>query len=123
MHSKRDNIEIMICDDADEVIKKLFDSNIYQNRYQNNLQSISGSDFVLDYAQLLHYKCHKINLNRNNKSNKCFQYAVTVTLNHEEIKKDPQRITKIKSFLNKYNWKGKNFHQKKMIGKNLTKIM
>ena len=64
MHSKRDNIEIMICDDADEVIKKLFDSNIYQNRYQNNLQSMSGSDFVLDYAQLLHYKCHKINLNR-----------------------------------------------------------
>ena len=31
----------------------------------------------------------------NNKDNKCFQYAVTVALNHKEIKKDPQRITKI----------------------------
>ena len=27
-----------------------------------------------------------------------FQYAITVALNHEEIKKDSQRITKIKPF-------------------------
>ena len=27
------------------------------------------------------------------KVNKCFQYAVTVAWNHEEIKKDSQRIT------------------------------
>ena len=25
----------------------------------------------------------------NNKDNKCFHYAVTVALNHEEVKKDP----------------------------------
>ena len=36
MHSKSDNIEIMISDEVDEVIKKLFDS--LKNRYQNNLQ-------------------------------------------------------------------------------------
>ena len=30
----------------------------------------------------------------NTKGSKCFQYAVTVVLNYEEIKKDPQRITK-----------------------------
>ena len=41
----------------------------------------------------------------NRKDNKCFQYAVTVTLNHEEIRQDPQRI-KIKRFIKKYNyWK------------------
>ena len=58
--------------------------------------------------------------NSNNKScqkkdNKCFQYAVTVALNHEEIKKDPQRITKIKPFINnnKYNWEGINFPSEK----------
>ena len=43
----------------------------------------------------------------NNKScryadNKCFQYVVTVALNHEEIGKDSERITKIKPFVNKY---------------------
>ena len=37
------------------------------------------------------------------KDNKCFQYTVTVALNHEEIGKSPERITKIKPFINKYN--------------------
>ena len=31
----------------------------------------------------------------NKKGNKCSQHAVTTTLNQEEIKKDPKRITKI----------------------------
>ena len=60
-----------------------------------------GSDFTFDYVQLLYYKCHKINLNRggsyidspdwiknkkalinriNKKDNKCFQYAITVSV-------------------------------------------
>ena len=29
----------------------------------------------------------------NKKDKRCFQYAVTVALNHEEIKKDTQRTT------------------------------
>ena len=59
MHSKSDNIEIMINDEADEVIKELFDS--LKNRYQNNLESMKGSEFVLDYVELLCYKYYKIN--------------------------------------------------------------
>ena len=43
----------------------------------------------------------------NNKDKKYFQHAVTVTLNHEQIKKDAQRITKMKPFINKYNWEGR----------------
>ena len=53
----------------------------------------------------------------NNKDKKCFQYAVTVMLNYEKIEKDPQRMTKIKTFINKYNWKEKRFP------KHLRKIM
>ena len=69
-------------------------------------------------------KNKKVTINLINiDDNKCFQYAVTVTLNYEEIKKDPQRITKIKPFINKYNWEVINFQQKKMIGKKLRKIM
>ena len=132
MHSKSDNIEIMINDKADQIIKELFDS--IKSRYQNNLKSMKGSEFVFDYVHLLYYKCHKINLNcggsyidspnwiknkkatinpSNKKDNKCVQYAVTVVLNHEEIKKDPQIITKIKPFINKYNWQGINFPSEK----------
>ena len=32
-----------------------------------------------------------------------------MALNHEQIKKDPQRITKIKPFIDQYNWKKVNF--------------
>ena len=61
MHSKSDNIEIIISDQADEVIKNLFDS--LKNRYQNKLHSIRCSKFVFDCVQFLYYKCHKINFN------------------------------------------------------------
>ena len=102
----------MVNDEVDQVIKELFDP--LKNRYQNN------SEFVFDYVHLLFCKCHKTNPNSggshmdspdwikekatinaiNKKDNKCFQYAVTVALNHEEIKTDPQRITKIIPFIN-----------------------
>ena len=61
MHSKRDNIEIKINHEADEVIKEFFES--LKNRYQNNLQLMKGSEFVFNYVNLLYYKCHKINPN------------------------------------------------------------
>ena len=61
MHSKSEKIEIIINDEADEAIKELFNS--LKNRYQNNLESMKGSEFVFDYVQLLYYKCRKINLN------------------------------------------------------------
>ena len=51
----------MSSDEADEVIKKLFDS--LENRYQNNLESLRGTKFVFDYVQSLYYKCHKISFN------------------------------------------------------------
>ena len=41
MHSKSDNIEIIINDETVEVIKELSDS--LKNIYQNNLESIKGS--------------------------------------------------------------------------------
>ena len=48
----------MINYEADEVIKERFDS--FKNRYQNNLESIEGTEFVFDYADSLCYKYHKI---------------------------------------------------------------
>ena len=47
----------MINVEADEVIKELFDS--FKIRYQNNLESLQGSEFVFNYVHLLYYKCHK----------------------------------------------------------------
>ena len=58
MHSKSDNIEITINDEADEVIEEL--SNLLKKRYRNNLQSMKDSEFVFDYVELLYNRCQKI---------------------------------------------------------------
>ena len=133
MHSKSDSIEIMINDKADEVIEKLFQSLL--SRYQIGLEiSMKDSDVMFGCVHLLYYKCHKINfklggsyLNSpdwiknkkattnliNKKGNKWFQYTITVALNHEKIGEHPERITGIKSFIHKYNWKGINYSLEK----------
>ena len=104
---------------------------------------MKGREFAFNYVQLLYYKCHKISPNHdgsyidspdwiknkkattinsiNIKDNKCFQYVVTVALNYEEMKKDLQRITKIKPFINKYNWEGIYFPSEKNDWKNFEK--
>ena len=48
-------------------------------------------------------------INPNNKDNKCFQYALTVALNYEKIKENHQRTSKIKPFIDQYNWNEKDF--------------
>ena len=47
------NIEIMINDEADKVIKELSDS--LKNRYKNNLESMKGREFGFYYIQILYY--------------------------------------------------------------------
>ena len=128
MHSISDFIEIMINDKLEEVKEKLFQSLL--PRYQAGLEtSVKGSDFIFDCVNLLHYKCYKISFKGggsyidspewiknkkatiipiNKKYNKCFQYSITVLLDHEEIGKNSERITKIKIFIYKYNWEGIN---------------
>ena len=54
MYSESDNIEIIINDKADEVIKQLFDS--LKNRYQNHIESMKGSEFVFGYVHLSCYE-------------------------------------------------------------------
>ena len=128
MYTKSDYTEIRIGDDINYVIKKLFKSLL--KRYQENLQEkMRGSEFGFDGVHLLYYDFNKISLNRegsyieaakwikdkrsiiNPKNNdyKCFQYAITVALNRDKINRDPQRISKIKPFIEQYNWNGIEF--------------
>ena len=128
MHTRSDNVEIMYCDDNDDIIEQLFRSLL--QKYKENLQNkMRGSDFEFDGVNFLYYDFNKISLNRGgshidspkwlknkkstinpkNNDNKCFQYAVTLALNFDRIKKDPQRISKIKTFIDQYNWKDIEF--------------
>ena len=49
----------MINGEANEVIKELFHQ--LKNRYHHNLESMKGSEFVVDFVHFLYYKCYKIN--------------------------------------------------------------
>ena len=46
-------------------------------------------------------KNKKATINPKDKDDKCFQYALTVTLNYEQIKDHPERILKNKPFIDK----------------------
>ena len=106
MRTKSNNVEIMKSSEADEIIKGLFESLL--ERYQEGLEeSMRGSEFIFDSVDVLYYDLNKVSLSRdrsyidspkwlknkkatiNSKNNddKCFQYALTVALNHEQIKK------------------------------------
>ena len=48
-------------------------------------------------------------INPINTSDKYFQYAANVALNYGEIESHPERVSNIKLFMGKYNWKGINY--------------
>ena len=61
MHSNSDIANKMISDKANEVIKKLFEPLLFIN--QIGLETtMKGSILFFEFTDLLHYKCHKINL-------------------------------------------------------------
>ena len=49
------------------------------------------------------------NNNNNNNNNNNFQNALDDALNYQTIETHPERISKLKSCINKYNWEGINF--------------
>ena len=123
MHTKSDNIEIMMGSETDDIIDEHF--NFFLQKYQEGLEeSMRRSEFIFDSVDLLYYNLQKISLNKKglsyihstkltinlkNNDNNCFQYALTVALNYQNIKKDLQRISKLKPFINQYNWKELDF--------------
>ena len=59
MHTRRDNIEIMIGDDNDDIIEELFKSFI--QKYEENVQNkMRGSDFEFDGVNFLYYDFNEI---------------------------------------------------------------
>ena len=75
--------------------------------YDFNKTSINRGGSYIDSSKWLKNK--KSTINPKNNDDKCFQYAVTLALNLDKIKKDPQRVSKIKPFIKKYNWEDIDF--------------
>ena len=104
--------------------------NLFYKIVQKKLEKpMGGSEFAPDSVDFLHYHLQKVGLKRRgsyidspewlknkkatinpkNSDNNCFQHALTVAFNHQNIEKNPQIISKIKSFIDQYNWKEKKF--------------
>ena len=128
MYTRSVNEEFMDGSNIDEVIKVLFKSLL--QRYQENLQEkMKGSDFIFNGINYLYYDLNKVNISKggsyidspkwlknkkstiNPKNNdyKCFQYSITLALNYDKIDRNPQRISKIKPFIENYIWKDIDF--------------
>ena len=58
-------------------------------------------------------KKKKTTINPKNADDKCFQYAATVALYYEEIKWNPEGVSNINPFINKYNYREINYPSKK----------
>ena len=107
MHARSDNVEIMMSSETEKIIKELLESLL--NRYKKIDKSIKGSHFTCDGVNALYYDLNTVRLSRGkssigspkwlknkkatinpkNNDDNCFQYVITVALNHGQIKKDP----------------------------------
>ena len=120
--------EIIIGCETEEVAGNLIMQLL--QKYQDNLQNkMKGSDFIFSGINYLYYDLNRITIskggsyiespkwlkdkkciiNQKNTDNKCFQYATTLALNFNNINKHHQRISKIKLFIDNYNWNDINF--------------
>ena len=114
MYARSDNVEVMFGDDNDDIIEQLFESLL--QKYEENLQNkMKGSDFEFDGVNFLYYDFNKTSINRGgsyldspkclkdkksiiypkNNDNKCFQYAVTLASNLDNIKKTHKEVLKL----------------------------
>ena len=120
--------EIIIGCKTEEVAENLIMQLL--QKYQDNLQNkMKGSDFIFNGINYLYHDLNRITIskggsyiespkwfkdkkcivNQKNNDNKCFQYAATLALSFNDTDKNPQRISKIKPFINNYKWNDINF--------------
>ena len=114
---------------TEDIIDELFEFLL--ERFQKSRETTNNrrSELIHENVGLLHYIFQKISLKRGksyikspeqlknkratinpkNNDDNCFQYAITVALNHQNIGRNPQRISNVKPFINQYNWKRVEF--------------
>ena len=116
-------------DNIDNILTKLLESFLESYEKEENILR-NGSSFVFDCVDSAIVSFHIIELKRgstyilspervlnkrvaidpkNTKNNYCFAYAIIAALHHNEIRKYPQKITKLEPYVSNYNWKEINF--------------
>ena len=122
---KSKNVLYLPSDHSEDILEQLINSLL--KYYEDKLLICrTDSSYVYESVEGLSIHFHNIDLNRgssympspdslknkgatinpqNTKDNYCFMYAVTIALNHKEIGKNPDRISKkLIEHIPKYNW-------------------
>ena len=71
--------------------------NIHKTILKRGKSNIKSPEWILN---------KRATINPKNKDKKCFQYSITAALNKQNIENHPEKISNIKPFIDKYNWKG-----------------
>ena len=119
---RSDNEEIRLGTETDDIIKGLINSSL-NNYKKEEIILRNESNFVFESVDLLTYRIHKTSMKRGNsyikssewlinkratispknEDDKCFQYSITVALNHQKIESHSERISNIEPFIDQYN--------------------
>ena len=129
MHSKSDNVEIMMGRSTNGILNRLIET--FKERYLEDLETRKrGSSYAFNQVKLLEYHFHKISINRNSsylptldwiankkctinpqniKNNRCYLYTIVIAINFNKIPIHPERISNLIPFIPNYNWGEINF--------------
>ena len=127
--------------DVDDAVNDLLWT--LRENYSDDLKRMDRSEYHFERVVLLRCKLHKISLRRGgsyihspkwiknkhgtinpkNEDDKCIIYAIIPSLHHHEIDNHPERISKLKLYINDYNWHGLEFPAQQVTRKNLKKII
>ena len=123
-----DSEEIRLGNETDDIVKGLLNS--FLNNYQKEeILLRNGSNFEFESVDLLSDHVYKTRLKRGksyikssewvlnktaiinskSKDDNCFQYSITVALNHQNIENHLGRISNIKPFIDQYKWESVDF--------------
>ena len=118
--------EIFQGSDLNEIVSEM----LAHMKMQIENPALANSRFMFNEVPFLDVNFHQLNLTRgssyiplpswiasnkavinpkNENDEKCFEWAVTAALHHEEIGKNPQRRSNIMRYANNYNWSGLEF--------------
>ena len=93
-YNRENNVLLLIINDDDENVKHYY----FAVKSKSELYS----------SEWLRSKKESI----NNEDN-CYQNALNDSLDYQKIKKNPQKISKLKPYINQYNWKNIKFPSEK----------
>ena len=115
-------------DNVSEFVRNLYDSLLVE--YEKSESSLKGINFVFNSVDLSYLQVVKTSLKRggsyieapewidkkkaiinpkNLNDNKCFAYSIIASALYDEIGRDHNRVGKLKTHMDYFNWNGINF--------------